>query len=278
MNTTLWTLFLFIISVGSIVGSVFIYDLSAQQTYDIEGDCIVLERGRETRADCQTSQYTGERTCNYWYTNTYKVRIYEDTICAHRADDTFDGETEECYSSGCDAYEVGDKIPCFTNQDCDDVLLEGEDSGSGWIMFGGVCATIFGVCTCFLSAVCGRITWFICHCDQREKRWYVDICWDRKCRYDPDEYDLLDNGFYERKHNLKEWKKLKSVYKVDYVLGYYSRKYGLELYGNIGDILAEYIKKPKIVKKKRNRKDGRPLSKREQYLRKTDEYIHDVSY
>ena len=65
-----------------------------------------------------------------------------------------------------------------------------------------------------------------------------------------------------------QWKKLKNEHKIDYFLAYYAREYNLNLYGQIADILTEYIKKPEVQKKT---KAGKKLSKREQYLKRSKE-------
>ena len=68
--------------------------------------------------------------------------------------------------------------------------------------------------------------------------------------------------------------KLKNVYKLDYFLSDCSRQFDIVLYENIGEIILEYMKKPKRNKKRNKKK--KKISKRETYLRDTCNKRYDL--
>ena len=220
-----FAILLIISSIGVIIASGFVYDAGTNRPYVIEGKCIITSdvRSRDKK-------------------RSVDFKIYMNSLeqCDHRASNTF-VMTTECTQgdeNGC-FYQIGDIVPCYTDEHCADVIVNTEqDSRLIGLVIAAVCMDIFALVCCCLSAVNGRSAYELYHCDANgsTSRW-----WKEKFKEYPRKLALLEDGSYKREHDIKEWDKMKSLHKLDYVLSLYSREYGLQLYGNIGDILTKWV-------------------------------------
>eukprot|EP01084_Bolivina_argentea_P078993 143354_1 len=154
-------------------------------------------------------------------------------------------------------------------------------------IFVGILINIAAVCIMIIAMYCMYAAWIICHCHVNYKPVYVimeyvekwlDMVWPVSHRYDKWEEQRLMNGKEKQLYNVREWGKLTDLQKVDYFFGYCTRKYNLNLYENIADILLEYMHmKNKRQSSQTHTVNQQPmLSKRQQYLHNTMRKQYDL--
>eukprot|EP01084_Bolivina_argentea_P078992 143352_1 len=260
MKTFLIILCFILITIVGLWGSRYFYVELA--TYNIKGDCIVVSNS----------------LCSY----VLKTSTDSLPICdkRHNSDHTFNIESCDDYE-----YEINEIIPCYTNAKCDELFME--EGTEPVYIFVGILINIAAVCIMIIAMYCMYAAWIICHCHVNYKPVYVimeyvekwlDMVWPVSHRYDKWEEQRLMNGKEKQLYNVREWGKLTDLQKVDYFFGYCTRKYNLNLYENIADILLEYMHmKNKRQSSQTHTVNQQPmLSKRQQYLHNTMRKQYDL--
>eukprot|EP01084_Bolivina_argentea_P214971 364917_1 len=189
-------------------------------SFNINGECIITQRKQHWSegAESVTSYY-----------HIYQYKIYNHSSCNGTLYNNTYSMTESVNEKSTYKYEIGDIFTCIANENCEIIEDKYEfenDTANGGVYFAGV---LICICACIS---CATPPWM----------YYIK----------PEEYNI--NGVEWReyvKYKSGEDKELHYVYqwnnimtdkqRIDYYVNYYGRKYELNMYDTINEMLFTYL-------------------------------------
>ena len=125
-------------------------------SFDILGDCTITKAWEEESESCTTDS-DGDKSCSTSYTSYYDFIVANTTFADNATYPCNAGAAHTDSQSGHMKYHVGQRVDCYTNEECHDLFMwldNDHHTTAGWIFFGAALIFCYNLC-CAVGTVIG---------------------------------------------------------------------------------------------------------------------------